>query len=866
MSSLHWIRLALVATLISTVAPAQQGDKAGEVQKQLVPPRLIPPAPALSPQQAQQSFKLARGFRLELVAAEPLVQDPVQVVFDPDGRLWVVEMRGYMPNVDGRGESAPIGNIAVLEDTDGDGRMDKRTVFLDQLVMPRAVGLVHDGVLVAEPPKLFFCRDTNGDLRCDVKEEVAPYAKSADAHTEPTGAAEHSDNGLLPALDNWIYSAKSAVKFRFDGESWTKAPTPFRGQWGISQDNWGRLVFNSNSDHLRVDLVPADYLARNPFLRAPTGPNWKPVKDQATWPIRVNPGVNRGYRADMLRPGQWTLAVFTAACAPVVYRGDQFPPAYVGDVFVCEPGGNFVRHARVTEKDGYLYAENPWGKAEFLASTDERFRPVNLANGPDGALYVVDMYRGILQHRPYMTTYLRQQILSRGLDQPIHLGRIWRIVAEGRPVNRAPQLASARPEQLVAALAHDNGWVRDHAQRLLVERRPAAALPLLRQTATTAPQPLARLHALWTLEGMAQLDVPTVQRALATEKHPKVLAAAIRVSESLLKGEAQPALLEPLAPLAAHPAVEVRTQLAFSLGQVDAARAEALLAEVAVHSGDHALVRDAVISSLFRREGAFITRLIRDPHWARRTPGAEALLSGLAQCIGLRSKGEEITALLDALVAARAPAWQTATVISGLAVNAATVAKAKNTKNGPRPKYIRVTEPPAALAALQKTGDRQLKAALGKLDTVLVWPSKPGAPPLPHIAPLTPVQQERFELGKALYEATCAGCHQPHGFGQDGLAPPLVDSEWVAGSVPVLTRIVLHGARGPFTVLGKKWDADMPSFGMLDDEQLAAVLTYIRREWEHGYDPVEPATVAKIRAATKDRAEAWTEAELKKVR
>lgn len=848
------------------VAFAQSGDKAGEQQLPLVPTHLIPSAPALTPEEALKTFKVQPGFRMELVAAEPLVQDPVQIVFDPDGRIWVVEMTAYMPNVDGDGESAPVGKIAVLEDTNGDGRMDKRTVFLDGIVMPRALALVRGGVLVSEAPKLWYCRDTNGDGKCDSKELVADnYAKEADPRLGARCNPEHAANTLMPAMDNWIYSANFTTKYRYDGESWQKAPTAFRGQWGLSQDNFGRLYFNSNSDQFRVDLVPSEYLSRNPYLRGPMGLYWKPVADQAVYPIRVNPGVNRGYRKGQLREGEWTLATYTAASGPVVYRGDNFPADCVGNQFVPEPAGNLIRRNVTTEKDGFIAAKNAYDKAEFIASTDERFRPVNLNNGPDGALYIVDFYRGIIQHRVFLTSYLRDQIKSRGLDQPIHMGRIWRVVADGKPAKAAPKLGNAKPEELVAALSHANGWVRDTAQQLLVERAPAAAVPALKELAVSGKEPLGRLHALWTLDGLGQMDLATATKVLSAEKHPKVLAAAIRVSEPLLKGEAQAQLLPKLTALADHKQADVRLQLAFTLGNVVAADAEAAMVKIALASGTNALIRDALISGLMGREDEMIARLIAIPGLEKKHTGVESLLSGLAKCVAVRAKGEEVKQLLAKIAAPGTPVWQTAAVLNGLSANAPVFVKGKP-KSGGRIKYLRVDAEPEALAVLRKSGDKSVKASLAKLDSVLVWPGKVGAPPAPVIKPLNAEQQARLEMGKVLYEATCGACHQPHGFGQEGLAPPLADSEWVAMKPSVLSRIVLHGVRGPISVQGRKWDLDMPSFNSLDDEQLAAVLTYIRREWDHTYDPIDPADVKKTRTTTADRAEAWTETELKSVK
>ena len=505
----------IIAALLSTLAAqAQNGDKAGEVQKSLVPEHLIPSAPVLTPAQALQSFQLKAGFRIELVAAEPLINTPVAMQFDPDGRIWVVEMTGYMPNPDGVGEDQPTGSVAVLEDTDADGRMDKRTVFLDGLVMPRAICLVQGGVLVAEMPNLWFCKDTNGDLKCDEKKSIATDYVQGDIKNP-----EHNANGLLWALDNWIYSANYTTRFRNTNGEWRREPTAFRGQWGLSQDDFGRLVYNSNSDQLRIDLIPGEYLLRNANYTAKAGVNVDPVGSQVTYPVRVNPGVNRGYQTGVLKE-DGRLAKFTAACGPVVYRGDNFPAEFLGNAFVCEPSANLIKRNMLTEQDGIVTGQFAYPDSEFLTSTDERFRPVNAYNGPDGALYLVDMYRGLIQHRIYLTTYLRGQIESRNLQAPVNLGRIYRVVHEGKSLNRAPKMAAASSAELVKALEHPNGWVRDTAQRLLVEKRDASAASALKQLALAAKPVTTRLHAWWTLDGLGQLDVGAIRGALASGYSP----------------------------------------------------------------------------------------------------------------------------------------------------------------------------------------------------------------------------------------------------------------------------------------------------------------------------------------------------------
>src|SRR2546429_3028329 len=460
----------LLMVLAALNARAQKGDEGGEPRPPRAPKKLTPPAPPFAPDQALKSFKLQPGFRIELVAAEPLVHDTVQIAFDPDGRIGVIEMRGYMPSIDGTGETNKVGDVVVLEDTDGDGRMDKRTVFLDGLVMPRALALVRGGALVADSTNLWFCRDKNGDLRCDEKTLVASdYATEDDPKLGARASPEHASNGLLRALDNWIYSANHTTRFRNTEGAWQREPTIFRGQWGISQDDFGRLFYNSNEDPVRADFVPSTYLGRNPHYRSAAGVNVQLYDDKAVWPARVNPGVNRGYRTGQLRP-DGTLATFTAACAPLVYRGDNFPDEVHGNVFVCEPAGNLIKRYVLEQRGVSFKATNAYEKAEFLASTDERFRPVNLNDGPDGCLYIVDMYHGILEHRLYITSYLRQQILDRGLDRHTDLGRIYRIIRESEPPGPMPHLSKAGPAELVKHLSHPNGWWRDTAQQLLVER------------------------------------------------------------------------------------------------------------------------------------------------------------------------------------------------------------------------------------------------------------------------------------------------------------------------------------------------------------------------------------------------------------
>jgi hypothetical protein len=349
--------------------------------------------------------------------------------------------------------------------------MDISTIYLDSLIMPRALAVLGDGTLVVENMALWWTKDLDGDGKADTKVLVDPdYAGNH--------LPEHSANGLLRGMDNWYYNAKSRLRYKRVDEGWIRDSTEFRGQWGISQDDFGRLVYNYNWSQLHADLVPPNYLSRNPYHTPTTGIDHGLTVDRRIYPIRPNPAINRGYIPGILDE-DGKLQEFTAACAPFYYRGTVLPDIFYGNVFVCEPSGNLVKRNVVREDGIVLIAEDPSPGREFLASTDERFRPVNLASGPDEALYIADMYRGLVQHGAYISPYLREQTLSRNLVLPVNRGRIWRIVPKGFKSQPFPKLDSYTLEELVQTLFHPNGWHRDMAQRLLVDRNDPKTIPIL---------------------------------------------------------------------------------------------------------------------------------------------------------------------------------------------------------------------------------------------------------------------------------------------------------------------------------------------------------------------------------------------------
>ena len=820
-----------------------------------------PPVPLLSADDAIKTMKLPPGFRIETVAAEPLIEHPVAMTFDADGRAWVVEMRSYMPDVEGAGESAPTGRVTMLEDVDGDGRMDRSRVFLDNLVLPRAIAVVRDGLLVAAPPKLLFCRDTNGDGKCDEQTLVAnDYGLR--------GNPEHMPNGLLLGLDNWIYSANYDKRIRWNpggGGAWVSEIVPEFGQWGISQDNFGRLFHNTNTDQLRASLIAPHYADRNPHYRTAAAVNEQVAKDQSVYPAHAT-AVDRGYLDNIMRP-DGTLRAFTAACAPLIYRGGLFPDEFAGNAFVCEPAANLIKRNIIHEgDDGSLWATNAYEKDEFLTSTYERFRPVNLTLGPDGAIYVIDMHHGLIQHKTYLTTYCKEQYEAKQLDKHLETGRIYRIVANANADSRGREpavplkLSKAATAQLVEYLGHKNGWYRDTAQRLLVERGDVKSIALLRNGATKHKNPLARLHALWTLEGLRIRDPNVILPALA-DADPKIRAAAIRLGEALFTTPMQAKATAAVLNLAADAQPDVQLQFALTVSALGTPDADAAIASVLTSDCRNARVREAVITGVRGRELDLLARLLDQPQWSTPKPGRAEMLTALSRCIVNEANARRVARLLEFIAEQPSDrAWRQAALLE--AFGPPTGVKRPRTL---KPITLDV-EPIKFLSLLTKSAgpDDALQSKLQDARARIHWPGEPGYKPPPPPPPLTSEQQAQFERGRIVYGATCAACHKPNGLGQVGLAPPLLDSEWALGPPRRLARIILHGVQGPITVDGETFNLDMPGLGKLSDDEIADVMTYVRRAWGHGASPATTADVGKIRATT--RPVPWTERELLKAR
>ena len=827
----------------------QAGDRAGETQSALPDDLDVPPSPALDAAAEAETFLIAPGFEISLVAAEPLVVDPVQVVYDERGRLWVVEMRGYMPDADGTGELEPVGRIAILTDVDGDGAMDERTEFATGLVLPRGVAPVAGGAVCVLPPELVFLRDDDGDGTFDTREVIAKGLRQG------LDNPEHAINSPTFGPDNWIHFANWNRRIKRvwdeDGEpGWLELPERGGGQWGLSIDEYGRVLRNTNPNPLYVDLVPSSYAVRNRHQRGFRGAFANVDAKHAVFPSRINPGVNRGYQPNTLRD-DWTLRQFTAACAPTVLVGDGLGKDARGDVFVAEPSGNLVKRYAMDEPENAAgpTAKSVHAKTDFLTSTDERFRPVAMTTAPDGSLVIADMYRGILQHRVFMTSFLRQQVEARGLATPLGQGRIWRVRKAGqKSVAPDVDLVGLDLVELVPYLASDNAWVRLSAQRILVEDFDGAASVVAALEALVKRGERGARQALWTLDGIGFSSPEIIEGALAS---PEVAlrADAVQVAEALAGTEGND-LVQSLARLAkSDPSARVRALALLALGASPSDDGLDAMAARMTESAESALERSAVISGLEFREAALLAKLAASDAWRANAPGRPAFLKDLAACIGRERLGENLSFAVD--LALEPPAeWWSEPLLNGLM---------ETRGKGPTGQLLPL---PLRAMPVALTRDESGESLVERVEEGCTWPGKPGAVEIEIPRELTPAEQAQYRRGAGVFAAACATCHQGHGGGQMGKAPTLRQTEYSVGDETRLVKILLYGLEGPLNVDGTVWNMEMPRFEG-SDEDLAAVLTYVRRSWGNGADPVTVETVTALRSAGGSRTKPLEPSELK---
>ncbi|MEX2315588.1 MAG: PVC-type heme-binding CxxCH protein [Pirellulales bacterium] len=618
-------------------------------------PRIAPHEPA----EALATFQVLDGFRIEQVAAEPLVASPVAMAFDADNRIYLVEMRDYSEQ-----DTQRLGRVRLIEDADGDGRYDKATVFADHLSWPTAVTCYHGGIFVGAAPDIYYLKDTDGDKRADEKRLIF------------TGFGRSNVQGLLNSFqwgpDNRIHGSASSSggrivrpdvpefkpvslsgrDFSFDPHSLELRPESGGAQHGMTFDDWGRKFVCSNSDHIQMVMFEDRYLARNPAASAPAarvsiaadGPQAEVFRTSPIEPWRVVRTRLRvtGEASGPIEGGGRAAGYFTGATGTTIYRGDAWPAQYAGNSFTGDVGSNIV-HRKILEHDGVGFiAKRADSGKEFVSSTDNWFRPAQFTNAPDGTLHIIDVYREVIEHPLSLPPQIKKYLdLTSGRDR----GRIYRVVPNGFKQRPLPRLAGASTAELVAQLENKNGWHRDTASRLLYERQDRAAISPLEQLSTSSKLPQARMHALYALAGLRKLK-PDIVLDRLSDDDPRVREHAVRLSEGIA-GDS-PSLRAKLVAMAADPDQRVRYQLAFSLGEVNDPERARALAAILKRDADNKWIRLAVLSSLATGAGDVFTALAADKSWRSSEAGREVLYE-LSRYIGRQDKSQEIADIMPTL-------------------------------------------------------------------------------------------------------------------------------------------------------------------------------------------------------------------------
>ncbi len=549
-----------------------------------------------SPEASLAAIRVRPGFTVEQVAVEPLVSDPIAFAWGADGKLWVVEMGDYPRGLDGRGKRG--GQILALEDTDADGRYDKSTVFLDDLGFPTGVAPWRKGILVSCAPDIFYAEDTDGDGRADKREVLY--------HGFTQGNPQHRVNGLKWGLDGWLYCAHgdgvggkirllktggtagaNGRDFRIRPDDGLLDPQSGPSQYGRNRDDWGNWFGCTNNDPMYQFVLDDDYLRRNQHVPAANG--GVDVSDQPG-AAEVFPRSRTIARYNDL----YAANRFTSANSTMVFRDDFLGPAFEGNAFVSEPVHNLV-HREIMRPEGLTFKSrraDDEQDSEFLASADNWFRPTMLAAGPDGALWIADMYRQTIEHPEWIPLEIQKQLdLRAGSDR----GRIYRVYPIGSQPRKVPRLDTLAVPALVAAMDSPSGWQRDTVQQLLVWRNDKSAIEPLQKLAAESQRPACRAQALWTLQLLGRLEANLIAKSLA-DPHPGVRRHAVRLAEEHLA--AAPQLGEAILALAEDADMQVQLQRAYSLGQWKDPRAGKALGALAVRYQDDRFMTAAVLSSV----------------------------------------------------------------------------------------------------------------------------------------------------------------------------------------------------------------------------------------------------------------------------
>jgi putative membrane-bound dehydrogenase-like protein len=651
----------MLATLL--IYPVVAQNDFGEIGKEL------PVVTAKSPADSQAMLEVADGFRMELVAAEPLVHDPVAVAFDEDGRMYVVELPPYNSYVvEG---FATKGSIRVLEDTDDDGVYDKSVLFASELSYPTAIACWDGGVFVGDAPDLLYLRDTTGDGKADQRTVIFTgfgKDKAGEAHLNSirwgldqrfhfsTNLSGGDVKAVEQAVDEPEPVSVRGRGFIFDPQELGKFElTSGGGQHGLSMNNWGRKFVCSNSVPAQTLMYDDRYVARNPHVEAPAAAVDIAPDGKYTKLFRISPGEPwRILRTRLRKEGKFRgsdeggtpFGFFTGATGITIYRGDAWPKEYRGNLIVGDVANNLIYRARLESKGLELVAHRADKEAEFVASRDMSFRPVQFENAPDGSLYVLDMYRQLIEGAAFLPPEFFKHI------DPVaghKLGRIYRIVPKDFKRRPRPQLSKATTAELVALLDHPNGWHRDTASRLLKQSGDVAATPLLKNLVRDGKSPEGRTTALSTLAARQSMDDDTLLVGLS-DADPNVRTIAARVAADFVGKYADqyPASRERLFHLANDDDIRVRYQVAFSLGELDGPLQAETIAGLVVKDGADRWMRLALLSSTLNTAGDVFHRLAVNDD-ARGESHVKEFLTMLAQQIGRAGQSRQIASVLKSL-------------------------------------------------------------------------------------------------------------------------------------------------------------------------------------------------------------------------
>ena len=614
-------------------------------------PRIEP----TQPDQAVSTFRVAEGFRIELVAAEPLLGSPVAIEWDADGRMFVCEMRGYSEN-----RNDALSTIGLLTDVDGDGIYDSRVTYADELLWPTAIFPFDGGLFVADAPDIYYLKDTDGDGKADQKRIVL------------SGFSTSNVQGLLNSfrwgLDNRIHVACSSTggnirrpdgdekpinvrgrDLSFDPKTFHFTPTSGGAQHGMCFDDWGRKFVSSNSDHIQQVMYEDHFVARNGQIRPPRarlsiaadGPQAEVYRASAVEPWRIVrtrlrvAGTVRG----PVEGGGRAAGYFTGATGITIYRGDAWPETWKGLAIVGDVGSNLIHRKKLTPNGLSLIANRIDKESEFVTSSDIWFRPAQFANAPDGSLHVIDVYREVIEHPKSLPPDIKKHLdLTSGRDR----GRIYRIVPTDYQHRRTESLTKASTVELASLLTHPNAWHRETAARLIFQRNDPSIAPKLRDIATNSGSELGRLHSMYALDGLGELDSDTLLARLV-DSNPQVRRHAVRLAAKSKKKQLAKRLLSQTA----DSSLSVRYELAFALGETVLPETAGALAELIRQNPTDRWMHLAVQSSCAKLAGElFVLLAADDAFWEQ---GGADFLAKLTSQIIADNKPDEVQSALAAL-------------------------------------------------------------------------------------------------------------------------------------------------------------------------------------------------------------------------